>query len=98
MKFRYKEEHPEKAKDDEEETIAKYYEDSTARELRLIYESQTAIHAVMQNIENKLQGISQQQSVHTQILQNGPGAVRQAAATGGAVPQAITSNTKIRKT
>lgn len=68
MFFRYKQEHPEKAKDDEEETIAKYYEDTTARELRLIYESQTTIHAVMQSIETKLQVINQQQQIHTQML------------------------------
>lgn len=44
---RFKEQHPDKVKTDEDEDdFAKYYEDATARELRLIYESQTAIHAV----------------------------------------------------
>lgn len=71
--FRYKQEHPEKAKDDEEDNIAKYYEDATARELRLIYESQNTIHAVMQSIEVKLQGIIQQQQIHTQMFQHGSG-------------------------
>lgn len=51
--------------------MAKYYEDATSRELRLIYESQTTIHAVMQSIEAKLQGISQQQQIHSQMLQHG---------------------------
>ena len=51
--------------------LRKYYEDGTARELRLIYESQTTIHAVMQSIEAKLQVIAQQQQIHTQMLQHG---------------------------
>ncbi|CAJ0962931.1 unnamed protein product, partial [Mesorhabditis belari] len=58
---RYKEEHPDKAKDDEEDEYGKYFEDATARELRLIYESQTAIHKVMQQMEQKLIEIRQGQ-------------------------------------
>ena len=42
---KFKEAHPEKAKDDEEDPL-KYFEDATARELRLIYEAQTGIHMV----------------------------------------------------
>uniref|UniRef100_A0A1I7ZA56 L-type lectin-like domain-containing protein n=1 Tax=Steinernema glaseri TaxID=37863 RepID=A0A1I7ZA56_9BILA len=77
---KFKEEHPEKVKD--EEDLSKYFEDATARELRLIYESQTAIHQVMQQMEAKLREISQQQNVHTSMLQQG-GAVAQP---GGAPP------------
>lgn len=56
--LRFKEQHPDKVKeDDNEEDIAKYFEDATQRELRLIYESQTAIHQVMQQIEQKLREI-----------------------------------------
>uniref|UniRef100_F1L312 Protein ERGIC-53 n=2 Tax=Ascaris TaxID=6251 RepID=F1L312_ASCSU len=75
---KFKEQHPDKVKeDDNEEDIAKYFEDATQRELRLIYESQTAIHQVMQQIEQKLREISQQQNVHTSMLQQG-------SASGGA--------------
>uniref|UniRef100_A0A915B1V6 L-type lectin-like domain-containing protein n=1 Tax=Parascaris univalens TaxID=6257 RepID=A0A915B1V6_PARUN len=75
---KFKEQHPDRVKeDDNEEDIAKYFEDATQRELRLIYESQTAIHQVMQQIEQKLREISQQQNVHTSMLQ-------QASASGGA--------------
>ncbi|KAK0422480.1 hypothetical protein QR680_007598 [Steinernema hermaphroditum] len=77
---KFKEAHPDKAKD-EDEDLSKYFEDSNARELRLIYESQTAIHQVMQQMETKLREISQQQNVHTSMLQQG-GAVAQPA--GGA--------------
>ncbi|KAI1722185.1 legume-like lectin family domain-containing protein [Ditylenchus destructor] len=73
----FKEAHPEKARDDDEYDPAKYFEDVTARELRLIYESQTAIHKVMQQMEMKLQEINQQQHVHTSLLQQGGGAVQQ---------------------
>ena len=45
---KFKEAHPDKAKDDDEfDDPNKYYEDATARELRLIYESQNAIHQVI---------------------------------------------------
>ncbi|TKR95182.1 hypothetical protein L596_009384 [Steinernema carpocapsae] len=80
---KFKEAHPDKAKDDEEEDFAKYFEDATARELRLIYESQTAIHQVMQQMETKLREISQQQNTHTSMLQQGGGHVPQQ---GGAPP------------
>lgn len=71
-RIKFKEQHPDKVKEDEnEEDIAKYYEDATQRELRLIYEGQNAIHQVMQQMEQKLRDISQQQNVHTSMLQQG---------------------------
>lgn len=55
---KFKEAHPDKAKDDDElEDPLKYFEDATARELRLIYEAQTAIHQVMKNMDDKLREI-----------------------------------------
>lgn len=57
---KFKEQHPDKAKDDEDQQ-AKYYEDGQMRELRLIYEAQSNIHKVMQQMELKLQEIAQQQ-------------------------------------
>lgn len=69
---KFKQEHPDKAKaDNEEEEYAKYFEDTAARELRLIYESQNAIHQVMQHMEAKLVQIQQAQNVHTSMLQQG---------------------------
>ncbi|KAI1718702.1 legume-like lectin family domain-containing protein [Ditylenchus destructor] len=82
----FKEAHPEKARDDDEYDPAKYFEDVTARELRLIYESQTAIHKVMQQMEMKLQEINQQQHVHTSLLQQGGGAVQQQQQPAGQQP------------
>ncbi|VDK43452.1 unnamed protein product [Anisakis simplex] len=78
---KFKEQHPDKVKLDEtEEDIAKYFEDATQKELRMIYESQTAIHQIMQQMEQKLNAISQQQNVHTSMLQQG-------AVAGGAQQQ-----------
>uniref|UniRef100_A0A915ERC1 L-type lectin-like domain-containing protein n=1 Tax=Ditylenchus dipsaci TaxID=166011 RepID=A0A915ERC1_9BILA len=84
---KFKEEHPDKARDDEEDP-SKYYEDTNARELRLIYESQTAIHRTMQQMELKLQEINQQQHVHTSLIQQGSGAAvaQQQVPQGGAPP------------
>ncbi|KAL7071216.1 hypothetical protein ACQ4LE_009442 [Meloidogyne hapla] len=84
---KYKEQHPEKA--GEQDNASKYYEDAQMRELRQIYEAQAQIYKVMQTMEQKLQDISQQQTVHTSLLQGGaavPQAGQQqqaAAATGG---------------
>jgi len=67
---KFKELHPDKVKpDDEEEEYAKYFEDAAARELRLIYETQNAIHRVMQQMETKLNQIQQNQNYHTSMLQ-----------------------------
>uniref|UniRef100_A0A914VUV4 L-type lectin-like domain-containing protein n=1 Tax=Plectus sambesii TaxID=2011161 RepID=A0A914VUV4_9BILA len=87
---RFKEQHPDKAKDDDVDDFAKYFEDATARELRLIYESQNAIHLVMQQMEQKLQAIVQQQNQHTQLINTvrSGGAVQQQPATGGGAPVA----------
>lgn len=71
FRCRFKEQHPDKAKDDDVDDFAKYFEDATARELRLIYESQNAIHLVMQQMEQKLQSIIQQQNQHTQLINTG---------------------------
>lgn len=57
ISFRFKEQHPDKVKDDEED-VAKYYEDTAQRELRLLYESQNAIYQVMQQMDNKLREIA----------------------------------------
>lgn len=81
---KFQKEHPEKVRPDDEEDAAKYYEDATARELRLIYEAQTAIHQIMQNLDNKLKEIQNTQNVHTSMLQSGGQHVPQ---TGGQVPQ-----------
>uniref|UniRef100_A0A0N4ZKD3 L-type lectin-like domain-containing protein n=1 Tax=Parastrongyloides trichosuri TaxID=131310 RepID=A0A0N4ZKD3_PARTI len=67
---KFKKEHPEKAAQDEEDA-AKYYEDATARELRLIHETQSAIHMIMQNMENKLKEIQNTQNTHTSMIQSG---------------------------
>uniref|UniRef100_A0A914ZE35 L-type lectin-like domain-containing protein n=1 Tax=Panagrolaimus superbus TaxID=310955 RepID=A0A914ZE35_9BILA len=67
---KFKQEHPDKAKlDNEEEEYARHFEDAAARELRLIYETQNAIHQVMQQMEAKLAQIQQAQNVHTSMLQ-----------------------------
>uniref|UniRef100_A0A1I7XGQ3 arginyltransferase n=1 Tax=Heterorhabditis bacteriophora TaxID=37862 RepID=A0A1I7XGQ3_HETBA len=83
---KFKEQHPDKVKEDDEFDEAKYYEDATARELRLIYESQTAIHQVMQQMEQHLQQIQQTQltqgSVPVQSDQTG-----QIISTGGGFQQ-----------
>jgi mannose-binding lectin 1 len=74
---KFKQEHPDKVKsDNEEEEYAKYFEDSAARELRLIYETQNAIHQVMQQMEAKLVQIQQSQNVHTSMLQQRGAAVQ----------------------
>jgi lectin, mannose-binding 1 len=67
---KFKEEHPDKVKEDDED-LAKYYEDATVRELRLIYEAQTGIHQVLQQMETRLREINQQQALHTTYLQQG---------------------------
>lgn len=78
---KFKEQHPDKVKEDDEYDANKYYEDATARELRMIYESQNAIHQVMQNMDQRLAQIQQAQ------LTGSAAAVPQAAA-GGAAPVA----------
>ncbi|CAB3410836.1 unnamed protein product [Caenorhabditis bovis] len=77
---KFKEQHPDKVKEDDEYDPNKYYEDATARELRLIYESQNAIHQVMQNMDQRLAQIQQAQIT-------GTGAAAQPH-TGGAPPVA----------
>lgn len=67
---KFKEEHPDRVKEDDED-LAKYYEDATVRELRLIYEAQTGIHQVLQQMETRLREITQQQALHTTYLQQG---------------------------
>ncbi|CAI5439022.1 unnamed protein product [Caenorhabditis angaria] len=58
---KFKEQHPDKVKENEYDDPTKFYEDATARELRLIYESQNAIHQVMQNMDQRLAQIQQTQ-------------------------------------
>jgi mannose-binding lectin 1 len=88
---KYKEQHPEKAA--EQDDASKYYEDAQMRELRQIYEAQAQIYKVMQTMEQRLQEISQQQTVHTNLLQGRPAAAappgqqqQQATVTGGFLP------------
>ncbi|VDN36517.1 unnamed protein product [Gongylonema pulchrum] len=86
---RYKEMHPEKAKPDTlDEEIAKMYEDASQRELRMIFEMQANVHNVLLQMERRVQEISQQQSVHTSLIQQcaaaGGGAAQGQVATGGA--------------
>lgn len=61
---------------DDEDDPSKYYEDATARELRLILESQTSIHRMLQQLETKLNEVTQQQSLHTTMLQQNTGAIQ----------------------
>ncbi|EGT54446.1 hypothetical protein CAEBREN_22656 [Caenorhabditis brenneri] len=80
---KFKEQHPDKVKEDDEYDPNKYYEDATARELRLIYESQNAIHQVMQNMDQRLAQIQQAQL-------SGAGAAAAAVPqTGQAAPAAV---------
>ncbi|KAH7728699.1 Ile-1 protein [Aphelenchoides avenae] len=79
---------PEKAKDDDEYDPSKYYEDATQRELRQIYEAQTSIYKVLQQMEARLQQIQQQQTQHTSMLAQGGGAAAAPPQAGGAPPQA----------
>ncbi|GMR53563.1 hypothetical protein PMAYCL1PPCAC_23758, partial [Pristionchus mayeri] len=51
---KFKEAHPDKAIADEMDDPLKYFEDSTARELRLIYEAQSGIHQVMKSMDERL--------------------------------------------
>ncbi|KAL3119833.1 hypothetical protein niasHT_005893 [Heterodera trifolii] len=80
---KFKEQHPEKAKSDEEDDQAKYYEDAQQRELRLIYEAQANIHTTMQKMELQLNEIVHWQ----QKQQQHAGAVQQQGG-GAAVPPA----------
>ncbi|OZC06689.1 Legume-like lectin family protein [Onchocerca flexuosa] len=67
---KFKEEHPEKVKPDTlEEEIAEIYEDASQRELRMIFEMQTNIHLILQNLESRLQNIGQQQNVQSALIQ-----------------------------
>ncbi|GMT28482.1 hypothetical protein PFISCL1PPCAC_19779, partial [Pristionchus fissidentatus] len=72
---KFKEAHPEKAREDEMDDPLKYFEDSTARELRLIYEAQNGIHQVIKSMDEKLREI--------QSTQRSGGAVPQHVQTGG---------------
>ncbi|KAI6229001.1 ERGIC-53-like protein [Aphelenchoides fujianensis] len=56
---RFKQQHPEKAKDDEEDDPSRYYEDIQARELRLIHESQAQIYTILQQMDGKLAQLQQ---------------------------------------
>ncbi|MFH4983400.1 hypothetical protein AB6A40_010109 [Gnathostoma spinigerum] len=69
-KQKFKEQHPDKAQPGDEDW-AKVHEDASQRELRLIYESQSAIYSVMQQMERKLDEIKQLQNAHTSMLQQG---------------------------
>uniref|UniRef100_A0AC35TUI3 L-type lectin-like domain-containing protein n=1 Tax=Rhabditophanes sp. KR3021 TaxID=114890 RepID=A0AC35TUI3_9BILA len=66
---KFKVEHPERAKTDEEDDMAKYYEDPNTKELRLIFESQNDIYKIMQTIEGKLKEIQNTQGVHSNMFQ-----------------------------
>lgn len=82
---KFKEQHPEKAREDDDELAAKVYEDASSRELRFIHESQAAIHRVLQQVELKLQEISQQQRSQLATIQQQQ---QQQTGVGGAVQQA----------
>lgn len=56
---KFKEQHPEKAKEDEEDDPSRYYEDVSARELRLVHEGQAQIYQILQQMEQKLTAIQQ---------------------------------------
>uniref|UniRef100_A0A915Q6G0 L-type lectin-like domain-containing protein n=1 Tax=Setaria digitata TaxID=48799 RepID=A0A915Q6G0_9BILA len=67
---KFKEQHPEKVKPDTlEEEIAQIYEDTSQRELRMIFEMQTNIHQILQLLEGRLQDISQQQNIQSSYIQ-----------------------------
>ncbi|CAB03169.1 L-type lectin-like domain-containing protein [Caenorhabditis elegans] len=85
---KFKEQHPDKVKEDDEYDPNKYYEDATARELRLIYESQNAIHQVMQNMDQRLAQIQQAQTsgVAAAVPHSG-GAAPAPVAAGGSFQQ-----------
>ncbi|KAF7637741.1 L-type lectin-like domain-containing protein [Meloidogyne graminicola] len=85
---KYKEQHPEKARAAEHDEASQYYEDAQMRELRQIYEAQSQIYKVLQTMEQRLQDIAKQQTIHTNLLQGGAaisqgGQQQQAAAGGG---------------
>ncbi|GMT00565.1 hypothetical protein PENTCL1PPCAC_22739, partial [Pristionchus entomophagus] len=67
---KFKEAHPDKAKEDEMDDPLKYFEDSTARELRLIYEAQNGIHQVMKSMDERLREIQTTQRSGAQPVQN----------------------------
>ncbi|XGW22170.1 hypothetical protein V3C99_004840 [Haemonchus contortus] len=72
---KFKEQHPDKAKDEDYYDDSKYYEDATVRELRQLFESQGKILQVLQRVDERVQ-----------ILQPGgavqPGQTAPAASTG----------------
>ncbi|PAV78272.1 hypothetical protein WR25_17668 [Diploscapter pachys] len=81
---KFKEQHPDKAKDDDEFEDAKYFEDQTARELRLIYESQNAIHQTMMQMDERLKQIQASQT--GAVYQPPAGGQAPVAAGGGFAP------------
>lgn len=48
----------------------KYFEDSTARELRLIYEAQNGIHQVMKSMDERLREMQNVQRSGVQPVQH----------------------------
>ncbi|KAF8368125.1 ile-1, partial [Pristionchus pacificus] len=67
---KFKEAHPDKAKEDEMDDPLKYFEDSTARELRLIYEAQNGIHQVMKSMDERLREMQNVQRSGVQPVQH----------------------------
>lgn len=63
------------------------YEDAMQRDIRLIYEGQTAIHHIISNLDAKLQQIIQQQQQHTHLLNSAASGSGAGTGTGtGGVP------------
>ncbi|KAK6042064.1 hypothetical protein COOONC_20431, partial [Cooperia oncophora] len=55
---KFKEQHPDKAKEDDDYDEARYYEDATVRELRQLFESQAKMFQVLQRVEERVQLLS----------------------------------------
>ncbi|KAK5976843.1 L-type lectin domain-containing protein [Trichostrongylus colubriformis] len=52
---KFKEQHPDKAKDEDDYDEAKFYEDATVRELRQLFESQSNIIQILHKIDERVQ-------------------------------------------
>lgn len=77
---KFKEQHPDKAKDDDYYDESKYYEDATVRELRQLFESQSHIVTLLQQLDQRVQQI--QGGAAVQPAQTGQTGQQAIAATG----------------
>lgn len=80
-KKKFKEQHPEKARDDEEDP-GKYYEDAETKQLRLIHEAQSSIYNILQQMDRKISDL-QQRTGGGAAVQPQQGGQQQPVAQGG---------------